>query len=44
MSIRKLTPCDCGECPYDAMYNRDCEYWCGEEDSYDYEDYEEYEG
>ena len=38
MSIRKNTPCDYGECPYNAQYSRDCEYWCGadeEEDNYD---------
>ena len=30
MSIKLNTPCDCdGFCPYDAEYNRDCEYWCG---------------
>ena len=41
MSIRKQTPCDFGECPYNAEYNRDCEYWCGEEPEEDYlEDYD----
>lgn len=29
MSLRCSTPCDFGECPYSAEYNRDCEYWCG---------------
>lgn len=41
MCIRKETPCDFGECPYNAMYNNDCEYWCGveePEDNYDFED------
>lgn len=23
------TPCDYGECPYDAQYSEDCRYWCG---------------
>lgn len=36
MSIRKNTPCDCdGICPYDAEYNRDCEYWCGADEPQD---------
>ena len=30
MSLRCTTPCDYGDCPYDACYNRDCEAWCGE--------------
>lgn len=38
MSIRKETPCDYGECPYDAQYNYTCEYWCGEEEP-EYEAY-----
>lgn len=32
------TPCDYGECPYDAMYSEACRYYCGlgvDEDSYD---------
>ena len=45
MSIRKCTPCDCdGICPYDAIYSRDCEYWCGAdepEDDYSGEELEE---
>ena len=40
MSIRKETPCDFGECPYNAQYNRDCEYWCGEEE--EEEEYDDY--
>lgn len=38
MSLRCETPCDFGECPYDAMYGRDCDYWCGD---YEPEDYPE---
>ena len=41
MSIRKETPCNYGECPYDAEYNYTCEYWCGEEEPEDYPDIEE---
>ena len=29
MSLRKETPCDFGECPYNAEYGYTCEYWCG---------------
>lgn len=32
MSLRKTTPCDFGECPYDAQYSSTCEYWCGEDE------------
>jgi len=32
MSLRKETPCDFGECPYDAESHSQCEYWCGEEE------------
>ena len=41
MSLRCETPCDFGECPYDAMYGRDCDYWCGDYEPEDYpeEDY-----
>ena len=41
MSLRCETPCDWGECPYDAMYGRDCDYWCGDYEPEDYpeEDY-----
>lgn len=36
MAIRKNTPCDFdGICPYDAMYNNDCEYWCGADEPED---------
>lgn len=39
MSIRNDCPCDLdGVCPYDAEYNSDCEYWCGEEPEEDYPD------
>lgn len=37
MSLKFHTPCDDGDCPYDATYYHDCEYWCGEDaesDSY----------
>lgn len=45
MSIRCETPCDYGECPYNAQYNRDCEYWCGAEEPEDNpEDWEDDEG
>lgn len=27
--MAKETPCDWGECPYDANYSEDCRYWCG---------------
>lgn len=43
MSIRRETPCDFGECPYNAEYGSTCEYWCGEdepEENYDDCDYE----
>jgi hypothetical protein len=43
MSLRRETPCDFGECPYNAKYGYTCEYWCGEsepEDDYDDCDYE----
>ena len=48
MSIKCNCPCDIdGICPYEAQYNRDCEYWCGAEEPEDYpsEDYfaDEYE-
>jgi len=39
MSLRKDTPCDHGECPYDAQYSYTCEYWCGEDEPV--EDWEE---
>lgn len=32
MSLRSITPCDFGECPYNAEYMRDCESWCGEDE------------
>lgn len=39
---QKITPCDYGPCPYDAEYNCDCEYWCGEDEPQDTpEDYDE---
>ena len=36
--MAKETPCDYGECPYDAMYSEHCRVYCGlgvDEDSYD---------
>lgn len=43
MSIRKDTPCNYGECPYNAEYSYTCEYYCGEEEPEDnYE--EDYDG
>ena len=41
MSIRKQTPCDFGECPYNAQYNRDCEYWCGCDEPQDDPDWDD---
>lgn len=35
MSLRCSTPCDFGECPYNAEYNQDCEYWCGADEPQD---------
>jgi hypothetical protein len=38
---KKDTPCDYGECPYNAIGGDDCRYWCGlgvDEDSYPWED------
>lgn len=35
MSLRNETPCDFGECPYNAEYSCDCEYWCGAEEPED---------
>ena len=44
MSLRKETPCDYGECPYNAEFMYTCEYWCGAEEPEDYpEDYEQME-
>lgn len=36
--MAKITPCDYGECPYDAQYSEACRVYCGlgvDEDSYD---------
>lgn len=36
--MSKITPCDYGECPYDAQYSEACRVYCGlgvDEDSYD---------
>ena len=27
--MSKTTPCDYGECPYDAMYGEACRVYCG---------------
>ena len=35
MSLKLQTPCDYGECPYNAVYHGDCEYWCGNEEPMD---------
>ena len=42
--MTKETPCDWGDCPYNAMYSEDCRYYCGlgvDEDSYPDEEEEE---
>ena len=39
--MAKETPCDWGDCPYNAMYSEDCRVYCGlgvDEDSYDEEE------
>ena len=41
--MTKETPCDWGECPYDAMYVEACRVYCGlgaDEDSFPDEDEE----
>jgi len=47
--MAKITPCDYGECPYDAQYSEACRVYCGlgvdvacDEDEFD--DEEEYTG
>lgn len=41
MSLRKETPCDFGDCPYNAEYSSTCEYYCGQDEPEDYfEDYD----
>ena len=35
--MTRETPCDWGNCPYNAMYGEDCRYYCGlgvDDDSY----------
>ena len=27
--MSKITPCDYGECPYDAQYSEACRVYCG---------------
>ena len=43
MSLRCETPCDFGECPYNAEYSNTCEYWCGADEPEDFpeEDWED---
>ena len=44
MSLRKETPCDwMDECPYNAEYSDDCEYWCGEEEPEENSDVDYYD-
>lgn len=38
MSLRRETPCDFGECPYNAEYGYTCEYWCGANEPEEYYD------
>ena len=43
MSLRKITPCDFGPCPYNAEFAYTCEYFCVEpepDDDYDDCDYD----
>ena len=40
--MAKITPCDYGECPYDAMYGEQCRYYCGLGVDEDEEEDEEY--
>lgn len=35
MSLRLETPCDYGQCPYEAECYATCEYWCGSEEPQD---------
>ena len=32
MSIKCITPCDDGPCPYDSQGWSDCEWYCGAEE------------
>ena len=44
--MTRETPCDWGDCPYNAIYSEDCRYHCGlgvDEDSYPDEDEEDEE-
>ena len=41
MSLGKCTPCDYGECPYDAEYYSTCEYYCSEPEPEDIPDIDE---
>lgn len=27
--MSKTTPCDCGDCPFDAIYSEHCRVYCG---------------
>lgn len=36
MSLKRETPCDYGDCPYNAYSNADCEWWCGADEPEDF--------
>lgn len=41
VSLKLICPCDgTGECPFSAVYSRDCEYHCGEDEPEEDCDYE----
>ena len=43
--MTKTTPCDCVDCPFDAVYSEHCRVYCGlgvDEDEEDYYEDEEY--
>lgn len=35
MSLKRETPCDYGECPYNSYSNTECEWWCGADEPQD---------
>lgn len=35
MSLKKVTPCDFGVCPYETDSYCSCEYWCGADEPAD---------
>lgn len=41
MSLRKITPCDFGPCPYNAEFPSTCEYFCVEPEPDDDDDYDD---